>query len=623
MSLKSNAKYWQERMERTFLEGEQDILKVASSLKKQYELAAKEIEKQINIFYGKYQTTSGLDMTTVKKQLNKSELKDFKTNLNQLIDYAKNHQFDTDFIKQKRLLNLKTKISRLEELNTNIEFEIHKLSNENAEQVRKSMYDIYDDTYMKTIYNVDTATGMATSFTMPDTKAVTKLLDKPIDINNYAVGLYKSPDKLINILETRIPQGMILGYNPQKVAKLASKALDTDYNSIVRLVRTEYNYAMNQATKNGYKECGINKYQILATLDERTCQDCGQLDLHLFEVGKEIIGVNYPPFHPNCRCTTVPYFEPDEFDKPTERIAKDKNNNPYMVDGKLTYDEWKQGLTHHKDETINYQDSETPPKLSNKQKLQQEYRDLAMQRAEQRNKLYNTPFDREQQKKEIEEYLAKETTGAGTLKKDIQQFKYSIDIDNNKVNPKKKPIRIDNFNKLESNTNFIKEVTATDKDVIHDYTYKGDKDINKYLRTPISKRTPNKELDEKINTLSNAINKYKLNNDITVYRTQQDLSGFENLKEGDVITANGFTSTSLKNVSKFGTNQIIIHVPKGANGAYVANLSEFKDEEEFLLNKGTKFKVLTYHTYTSPYRPEGIRSTFDTMMIELEVLLDE
>ena len=355
MSLRSNAKYWQERMERTFLEGETDILKVASSLKKQYELATKEIEKQINIFYGKYQTTSGLDMTAIKKQLSKSELKDFKTNLNELIEYAKNHQFDSDFIKQKRLLNLKTKISRLEELNTNIEFEMHKLSNINAEQVKKSMYDIYDDTYMKTIYNVDTATGIATSFTMPNTKAVTRLLDKSIDINNYTVGLYKSPNKLINILETRIPQGMILGYNPQKVAKLASNALDTDYNSTVRLVRTEYNYAMNQATKDGYKECGIEQYQILATLDERTCYDCGNFDLKLFRVGKETVGVNYPPFHPNCRCTTIPYFEPDEFDETTERVAKNKYNKPYMVDSNLSYNEWKENLVKHKDGTTNYQ----------------------------------------------------------------------------------------------------------------------------------------------------------------------------------------------------------------------------------------------------------------------------
>lgn len=355
MSLESNGKYWQDRMERTFIEGEQDILKVAASLKKQYELASKEIENQINIFYGKYQTTSGLDMATLRKQLSKSELKDFKTNLNELINYAKNHQFDADFIKQKRLLNLKTKISRLEELNTNIEFQIHKLSNENAEQVRKSMYDIYDDTYMKTIYNVDTATGMATSFTMPNTKAVTKLLDKSIDVNNYTVGLYKSPDKLINILETRIPQGMILGYNPQKVAKLARKALTTDYNSTVRLVRTEYNYVMNEATKAGYKECGIEQYQILATLDERTCEDCGKFDLKLVKIGKEMVGVDTPPFHPNCRCTTIPYFEPDEFDEPTERIAKDKNNKPYMVDDKLTYKEWKSGLTKHKDKTVNYQ----------------------------------------------------------------------------------------------------------------------------------------------------------------------------------------------------------------------------------------------------------------------------
>lgn len=163
-----------------------------------------------------------------------------------------------------------------------------------------------------------------------------------------------SKENLTSILHHYIPQGIILGYNPNKVAKLASKALETNYNSTVRLARTVYNYVMNQAVIDGYKEAGIEQYQVLATLDERTCTECGELDLRLFYVGTEIVGANYPPFHANCRCTTIPYFEPDEFDTATTRVAKDKNNETYEVSSDLSYNEWVDRLSYNKDDTAIY-----------------------------------------------------------------------------------------------------------------------------------------------------------------------------------------------------------------------------------------------------------------------------
>ena len=59
---------------------------------------------------------------------------------------------------------------------------------------------------------------------------------------NYSSLLWKNKDNLMNILEQQIPQGIVLGYNPRKLAQLASKKLKTNYNNTVRLIRTEYNF---------------------------------------------------------------------------------------------------------------------------------------------------------------------------------------------------------------------------------------------------------------------------------------------------------------------------------------------------------------------------------------------
>ena len=98
---------------------------------------------------------------------------------------------------------------------------------------------------------------------------------------------------------------------------------------------------MSEATHAGYAEDSVPKYEILATLDSKTCSICGDLDNEVYEVGKEVVGVNMPPFHPLCRCTTVPHYD----DTPTEgltRVARDpETGKTYEVPADMSYREWK------------------------------------------------------------------------------------------------------------------------------------------------------------------------------------------------------------------------------------------------------------------------------------------
>ena len=62
---------------------------------------------------------------------------------------------------------------------------------------------------------------------------------------------------------------------------------------------------------------------------------------------------------------------------------------------------------------------------------------------------------------------------------------------------------------------------------------------------------------------------------------------------GKSFTDPAFVSTTSDDESSFGdTMKFVIHVPKGAKGLYVESISEGKDEHEFLIPPGSKFKVL-------------------------------
>ncbi|MGL5379560.1 hypothetical protein [Clostridium sp.] len=41
--------------------------------------------------------------------------------------------------------------------------------------------------------------------------------------------------------------------------------------------------------------------------------------------------------HPNCRSSTLPYFDDDEI---TTRFARDMNGKPIEVDSNMTYEMW-------------------------------------------------------------------------------------------------------------------------------------------------------------------------------------------------------------------------------------------------------------------------------------------
>ena len=93
-----------------------------------------------------------------------------------------------------------------------------------------------------------------------------------------------------------------------------------------------------QATAKGYEETGVGEYQFDASLDLKTCPICRAMDGKSFRLPERETGVNYPPLHPRCRCTTVPVTE---FDMDGPRAARNPvTGKRELVEQGLTYAEW-------------------------------------------------------------------------------------------------------------------------------------------------------------------------------------------------------------------------------------------------------------------------------------------
>ena len=103
---------------------------------------------------------------------------------------------------------------------------------------------------------------------------------------------------------------------------------------------TESAYFSSVAQRECYKELDVEKYDIVATLDNHTSEICQEMDGKTFKMSEYEAGVTAPPFHVRCRSCTCPHFD-DEF-ADGKRAARGEDGKTYYVPADMTYKEWEQ-----------------------------------------------------------------------------------------------------------------------------------------------------------------------------------------------------------------------------------------------------------------------------------------
>lgn len=133
---------------------------------------------------------------------------------------------------------------------------------------------------------------------------------------------------------------MVTGAHPSSLAKDFAKKFNAREFDAYRLLHTEASFMANRAAHDMYKQDDVEKYQIIATLDSKTCGICGELDNKVFDVDKAVAGVNMAPFHCFCRCTDVPFYDDEDLSGQT-RVARNVDGNSIEVPADMSYEEWK------------------------------------------------------------------------------------------------------------------------------------------------------------------------------------------------------------------------------------------------------------------------------------------
>jgi SPP1 gp7 family putative phage head morphogenesis protein len=185
-------------------------------------------------------------------------------------------------------------ITRFQALQDSINIELCKVTHEFQMTLEDTLIGLFTEQYKE----ASEMLGIMNP-TIP-TETIKKIIEYPYHGKMFADSVWDNKKNLlINHINKNLTIGIIRGDSVQKMSKQLMKDLDVLYWQAERLIRTETNYAMNQAHLQGYKDSEVvEKYEVLAYIDKRTSKICKRMDGKTFKLSEAQVGVNYPPFHP-------------------------------------------------------------------------------------------------------------------------------------------------------------------------------------------------------------------------------------------------------------------------------------------------------------------------------------
>ena len=337
--------YWADRFVSEEERRDRDNRRYYSTIEKEYNKALAGLDKDIEYWLGRIAKNNDISLSGAKELLSKKELQEFKWTVEEYIQKGKENGVSGQWLKQLENASARVHIQRLEALKIQIQDRIENMYTTKDRSMEDYLCRVYKDTYYHTVFEIDKGIGsIQSSFNKLDDRKVSQIIHKPwaIDGKDFSTRIWEDKANLVNTLHTGLTQSLIRGGNLDDVVNdisqfVSSKIKNKKYIAS-RLVTTESAAYASKAQEQAYKDLSVDKYEILATLDLHTSDICQDLDGKIFDRKDYQVGVTAPPFHPNCRTVTVPWF-PDDVDT-GERAARGKDGKVGYVPQNMTYKEW-------------------------------------------------------------------------------------------------------------------------------------------------------------------------------------------------------------------------------------------------------------------------------------------
>lgn len=319
--------YWDKRAIKRLTQAEKSSEEYINRIKKMYDQANKDLDREIAKIYKNYSKDTGIDVQTLKQLLTHKET-------SKVFKELKAKGYDK-YVRD----NYKSRITRLEQIKAQIYSKAKEVYTKEELLNHDCYKNVVNNSYYKSIYDTQMGTGYDFSFNKLDDNLLNGLLRERWSGKNYSQRIWGNTDILAESVSEIVGGALLSGQSISKTAKQIKDRYGVSKYYAERLVRTETNHFNNEADAMAYEEMGVNEYVFVAVLDSRTSPMCQDHDNQVYKYKDREVGVNYPPLHPNCRSTTRGYLG-KEAEKMLKRRARDPQTGKSELIDNMSYKEW-------------------------------------------------------------------------------------------------------------------------------------------------------------------------------------------------------------------------------------------------------------------------------------------
>ena len=262
------------------------------------------IQEQIDGFYMRYAGSEGLTRSEAMKRADQMDVTKFANKAKKAV---KEKDFSPETNEWLKMYNLKMKVSRLELLKEEINWELIQMYDKDYQLISESLRE-------EARLELERQAGILGNSAKGAVKRIEGIVNADFYGKNFServwgrTGLYQSTQKEVLKSLNGIYATMD-GYRRER-NRLMERMGTTEYETM-RLLRTENARIGSQTQVEAYKENGFTHFIYVA--EPGACDICGPLDGKIFPVSEAQIGLNLKPLHPNCRCSSHGYIAMERF----------------------------------------------------------------------------------------------------------------------------------------------------------------------------------------------------------------------------------------------------------------------------------------------------------------------
>lgn len=305
--------YWRNRELKNIKKNKKSDAEIMKAIRSRHKQTVKEIEQQIEAFYGRYATVEGITMKEARKRVKQLDIDEYAKKAKRYVKGAHSgseiiaaQSFTDKANAEMRIYNLTMKTNRLELLKANIALELAAMTSDEERYLFEQFTKGAREEYAR-------QSGILGMTVDVNEKNVLAIVNASFHGAEWSTRIWENQRALKQELNTLLNRGITQGKNPRLLARDLRKRFDVSVNDSERLMVTELARIQKEVQHDSFEQAGFDDYEYIAEVG--ACEICSPLDGKVFKLKNAMPGLNIFPMHPNCRCSVAPTVDRKAWEK--------------------------------------------------------------------------------------------------------------------------------------------------------------------------------------------------------------------------------------------------------------------------------------------------------------------